>query len=136
MSKQGQVGVYKLYKLGRAAGNKFTDEFKSLERDVHVVNHNYVEHINRYSVINGLQYEFCEKESKLYWEKKPFKAQKEYTEFEEVEKEAISEDESIAKIAEDDFNYYKEDYFKLSGKKAHHLWKQDKLIEEIEKLKN
>lgn len=126
MEKQGQVGVYKLFKLGRGTGGLFTTQFKNLERDIHVVQHEYAEKINRFSSINGLLYEYCDKETKLYWDKKPFKTVKEYTSFEEVKEiENISNTEDL-----------KAEYETLSGKKAHHLWKEDKLIEKIAELKN
>lgn len=133
MTKQGQVGVYKLFKLGRGTGGLFTKDFKNLERDLHVVNHEYADKINNFSHFNGLMYEYDEKASDLYWQKKPFKTVKEYTAFEEV-KEPVKEEETDA-VLQDDLNYYREEYEKLSGKKAHHLWKEDKLIEKIEELK-
>lgn len=131
MEKQGQVGVYKLFKLGRGTGGLFTNQFKNLERDVHVVQHEYADKINRFSSINGLLYEYCEKETKLYWDKKPFKAVKEYASFEEVKEIEVKDSENISNIED-----LKTEYETLSGKKAHHLWKEDKLIEKIKELKN
>lgn len=114
MEKQGQCGVYKLYKLARKGENGFTKEFKKIEREAHVVTHDYADLINNHSEINGLQYEYDEVSDKLYWSKKNFK---EVGELDELEK-------------------LREEYLSLTGKKAHHLMKEDKLIEEIEKLKN
>lgn len=131
MEKQGQVGVYKLFKLGRGTGGLFTTQFKTLERDLHVVQHEYADKINHFSSINGLSYEFCKKESELYWAKKPFKAVKEYTSFEEVKEIEVKDSENISNTEE-----LKAEYETLSGKKAHHLWKEDKLIEKIAELKN
>jgi hypothetical protein len=133
MDKQGQCGVYKLYKLGRNSG-VFTTDFKTLERDVHVVTHKYAEDINFYSSINGLMYEYCEKESKLYWDGKPFKTVKEFTKFEEV-KETTKEENILEDVVISELDSLKTLYFDLSGKKAHHLWKEEKIKEEIEKLK-
>ena len=130
MQKQGQVGVYKLFKLGRGTGGLFTNDFKNLERDVHVVAHEYAEKVNRFSNINGLSYEYCEKETKLYWDKKPFKEEKEYTEFEDINNIEIKEYVNVSEIES-----LKAEYETLSGKKAHHLWKEDKLIEKIAELK-
>jgi hypothetical protein len=131
MQKQGQVGVYKLFKLGRGTGGLFTTDFKNLERDVHVVTHEYAEKTNRFSHINGLSYEYCEKETKLYWDGKPFKAVKVFTDFEEIKEIEVKDAEIVS-----DIDTLKAEYEKLSnGKKAHHLWKEDKLIEKIAELK-
>ena len=130
MEKQGQVGVYKLFKLGRGTGGLFTTQFKTLERDLHVVQHEYAEKINRFSSINGLLYEFCEKETKLYWDKKPFKAVKEYTSFEEVKEIEVKDSEIVS-----DIDTLKSEYEKLSGKKAHHLASSTTLKEKIAELK-
>lgn len=130
MEKQGQCGVYKLFKLGKGIGNTFTDEFKKLERDLHVVNHEYAETVNAYSTINGLQYEFDEKASKLYWDKKPYKKVVEFTDFVEVK-----DDMNVLVKSNDVLDALKEEYLTLAGKKVHHLWKEEKITEEIEKLK-
>lgn len=119
--KQGQVGVYKLFKLGRLNSQSFTHDFKTLERDSHVINHDYAERINKYSVMNGLHYEYDEVSDKLYWLKKPFKVSVEFTDFEEILDSGIDN--------------LKLEYESLSGKKAHTLWKNARLIEEISKLK-
>ncbi len=121
MEKQGQVGIYKLYKLGRLSGIEFSKEIKVLDRDLHVVHHDYAERINEHANISGLWYEYDSKASKLYWDKKPFKNVKEFVEFEEV--------------ADENLDALKAEYLLLSGKKAHHLWGEVKLIEKIEELK-
>ena len=130
MEKQGQVGVYKLFKLGRGTGGLFTTQFKTLERDLHVVQHEYADKINHFSSINRLSYEFCEKETKLYWDKKPFKAVKEYTSFEEVKEIEVKDSEIVS-----DIDTLKSEYEKLSGKKAHHLASSTTLKEKIAELK-
>jgi len=101
-------------------GNTFSHDFKKLERDLHIVNHDYADLINQNSVINGSFYEHDEKASKLYWEKKPYRDVKEFTEFDEVT---------------DVIETLRAEYLLLSGKKAHHLWKEEKLTELIEELK-
>lgn len=116
-----EVGIYKLYKLGRLSNTKFDKTIKIVERDLHPVHHDYADKINAQSEINGLLYELDEKATKLYWDKKPYKAVKEFAEFEEVK------DDKLAEL--------KVEYEKLSGQKAHHLWKEDKLVEKIEELK-
>lgn len=128
MEKQGQVGVYKLYKLGRLSGNRFDTSIKVLDRDLHVVHHDYAEKINAQSEVNGLLYEYNEAASKLYWQKKPYKAVKEYTEFVEVEKEP--------ELLPGNIDLLRAEYEALSGMKAHHTWKEKRLIEKIEELKN
>lgn len=125
--KKGQAGVYRLYKLAKGAGNSFTTDFKTLERDLHVVNHSYAENVNFYSKMNGSLYEYDEKASDLYWAKKPYKSVKEYTDFEEVKKDSEVEQS-------DDLDSLKSKYEELSGKKAHHLWKAERISEEIEKI--
>lgn len=143
MNKQGQVGVYKLYKLGRLIGTEFNTEIKVLDRDLHVVHHDYAERINEHANISGLWYEYDEKATKLYWAKKPFKNVKEFTDFEEVsETEGISSrktieevDNEIKQANHENLESLKLEYQQLSGKKAHHLWKEDKLIELIDELK-
>lgn len=127
MNKQGRIGVYKLYKLGRGADGAFTKEYKTLERDSYAVAHDYADQINYFSSINGQYYELDEKATKLYLEGKPFKKEKEYTEFEEVnEKDSLNED----------LQFYRDEYEKLSGKKPNGLWKVAKLVEKINELKN
>lgn len=125
MQKQGMVGVYKLYKLGKGVGNTFSHDFKKLERDLHIVTHEYADLINHYSTMNGSHYEMDEKATKLYWEKKPFKDVKEFVEFEELKED----------VTDETLDALKAEYEELAGKKAHHLWKADKLTEKIEELK-
>jgi hypothetical protein len=72
MEQTRLVNVYRLYKLSKGVGNTFSNEFKKLERDLHVVTNDYAELINRHSVINGSLYEIDEKASELYWKKLPF----------------------------------------------------------------
>lgn len=128
--KQGQCGVYKLFKLAKGSKNTFTHEFKKLERDSHVVTHQYADLINQNSVINGSLYEYDEKSDALYWAKKPFKKEEAFAEttpFEEITEEAEKEESKIDEL--------RAEYLDLSGKKSHHLWGDKKLTEEIEKLK-
>ena len=125
MEKQGLVGVYRLFKLGRLTGNTFDKGIKVLERDLHVIAHDYAEKVNDFSLINGLFYEYDEKASKLYWDKKPFKQVKEFTAFEDVKEDVIDENLELLKI----------EYEELAGKKAHHLWSAKKIAEKIEELK-
>lgn len=128
MAKKNQCGVYKLYKLGKGVKNTFSHEFQKLERDSHVVNHDYAELINKNSTINGSLYEYDEKSDELYWAGKPFKKEQvfaETTEFEEVVEPANEELESL-----------RSEYLQLSGKKPHHLWGSAKISEKIEELKN
>jgi hypothetical protein len=129
MEKQGQCGVYELFKLGKGVGNTFTTDYKTLERPLHVVMHDYADLINSHSTINGSLYVYNEVASKLYWQKKPYDNPKEFTAFEEVKEDYPQE------FKEDDLISYRDEYETLSGKKAHHLWKEDKLIEKIEELK-
>jgi hypothetical protein len=115
-----QVGIYKLYKLGRLSGSSFDTSIKVLDMDLHPVHHEYAKKINENSAINGLLYEEDEKATKLYWEKKPYKTVKEYVQFEEVNNEL-----------ED----LKAEYLTLTGSKPHHLWKKEKLVEMISEAK-
>jgi hypothetical protein len=119
-----QVGVYKLYKLGRLTGSSFDTSIKVLERGLHPVHHEYAAKINAQSNINGLLYELDEKATKLYWEKKPYDTVKEYANFEDVKEETS------------DIDALKAEYLELTGAKAHHLWKKEKLEEMIENFKN
>ena len=125
MDRKNQCGVYRLFKLSKGVANTFTTEYKKLERDLHVVNHDYADLINHNSLINGSLYEYDEKASDLYWAKKPYKV--------------VAKEEKVADKAEDSIDdnieALKAEYEELSGKKAHHLWKSDKLVEEIEELK-
>jgi len=80
-----QMGVYRLYRLGREANNKFSSEMgKRLERDLHVITNEYAQNINDHSEMNGIFYEKDEKATELYLSGKPFKSVKEYIDFEEV----------------------------------------------------
>lgn len=73
MSKQ-QVGIYKLWKLGRADDNSFDVKHKkNLEADLHPVHHEYAEKINAQSDINGLVYELDQKATDLYWDGKRYR---------------------------------------------------------------
>jgi hypothetical protein len=96
MKHEHQTGVYKLHKLARIEGNKFDTDIKRLERDSHVIHHDYADKINAESQNNGLLYEHEPAKTKLYWEGKPFKAVKEYAEFETVS-ENVSEEVSETK---------------------------------------
>lgn len=111
------VGVYKLYKLSKGVGNTFSHDFKKLERDLHVVNHEYADLINHYSTINGSLYEMDEKATKLYWEKKPYKEVKE-------------------EVADETIDALKAEYEELAGKKPHHLATNATLKEKIAKIKS
>lgn len=75
-------------------------------------------------------YEFCEKESKLYWDKKPFKQVVEYVQFEDVKEETK---EDVSDIS--DLDTLRLEYEDLTGKKANKLWKEDTLSERIAELK-
>lgn len=121
MEKQGQAGVYQLFKLSRIEGNRFDPENRRLERDSHVVTHDYAETVNQNSVINGLMYIEQPEKTKLYHAKKPFKNVKEFTEFEEIDPE------KDALVAE---------YTTLKGAAPNKTWGVKKLTEEIQKLKN
>lgn len=125
MDRKNQCGIYRLFKLSKGVANTFTHDFKKLERDLHVVNHDYADLINKNSVINGSLYEYDEKASELYWAKKPFKNEIKEEKVVEKEEETIDEELELLKI----------DYEELSGKKAHHLATASSLKEKIEKLK-
>lgn len=82
------MGVYKLHKLARKDNKSFDVDSKlRVERDLHVVENAYAEHINAHSKFNGLVYEKDEKATEIYLSGKPFKNVKEFTEFEEVSDE-------------------------------------------------
>jgi hypothetical protein len=119
MRNEQQVGVYKLHKLARMSNTTFDKSIKVLERDLHPVHHDYADKINAQSEINGLLYEYDDKATKLYWDKKPYKAVKEFTEFEEV----------------DELAELRKEYQELSGKKAFGGWDKDKLTEKLVELK-
>jgi len=146
MEKQGQVGIYKLYKLGRLSGTNFSTEIKVLDRDLHPVHHDYADRINEHSTINGLMYEFDEKATKLYWSKKPYKEVKDFTDFEELKDEnfategvttrkTIEEADAEIKEANNDLEHLRLVYNDLTDKQPNKTWGVKKLTEEIEKLK-
>lgn len=132
MQKQGQCGVYKLYKLGKGVGNTFSNEFKKLERDNHVVTHDYAETINKWSTINGLEYEYNDAASKLYWKGEKYDLGT-IEVVDPVIETVVSEKDDSEVVSMDDL---KAEYETLSGKKAHHLWKEEKLQQEIKNLKS
>lgn len=72
MSKQ-QVGIYRLYKLGKLSGTAFDKSIKKLEADLHPVHHDYAEQINRQSELNGLFYEKDEEATDKYWNGEPYR---------------------------------------------------------------
>lgn len=139
-----QMGVYKLYSLGRMSEKVFSREIKVLNRDLHVITNEWAEHVNTYSEINGLLYEKDEKATKLYYEGLPFKEVKEYTAFEEVKEEKeisnIEVDGEIVVMASpptylgDDLEKLKKMYRKETGKSAKPLWGVKKLTEELHAL--
>jgi hypothetical protein len=137
-----QMAVYKLHKLARSSKGFDTAIRIGLERDLHVVQTDYANQINAHSQMNGLYYEKDEKATKLYLDKKPFKAVKEYAEFVEVVEEEIVlptikdttksiEQESLPKTRDELAKIYE----KKSGKKAKPMWGIKKLTEELELLK-
>ena len=133
MSKQGQAGVYELYKLNLKDSQTFSTEFKTLQRPLHVVTHEYAEGINLFSTKNGLLYVYNEEASKLYWAGKPYKKEikpkKEYANFEDIE---VNGEQVIEGKSLEDLRLEYED---LSNKKPNALWKEKKIQEEINKLK-
>ena len=126
-----QVGIYKLYKLGRLSGNAFDKSIKVLDADLHPVHHDYADKINAQSNINGLLYEYDEKATKLYWDKKPYKVVKEFIEFEEVDSE---QKDSEKENENNDIEHLRLVYNDLTEKQAPKTWGIKKLSEEIEKL--
>jgi len=137
-----QMAVYKLHKLARTNGGFDKAIRIALERDVHVVQIEYAEQVNAHSHINGLYYEKDEKATKLYLDKQPFKAVKEYAEFVEVVEEEIVlptikdttksiEEESLPKTRDELAKIYE----KKTGKKAKPMWGINKLTQELELLK-
>jgi len=98
MSTTQLVGIYRLYKLGRMSGNKFDKNIKVIDRDLHPVHHSFVEESNANSHINGLLYEEDKEATKLYWAKKPYKQVKEFTAFEDVESNPLSEGKPVIEL--------------------------------------
>lgn len=139
-----QMGVYKLYSLGRMSEKVFSKDIKVLNRDLHVVTNEWAEHVNRYSEINGLFYEKDEKATKLYYEGQHFKAVKEYTDFEEIKEEKqitdIDVNGEIVVTANQptdlgsDLEKLKKMYRQQTGKSAKPLWGVKKLTEELHAL--
>lgn len=123
MNTNSQVGVYKLYKLARLEGSKFDVETKKLERDNHVILHDYANKINSQSEINGQLYELDEEATKLHLEGKDF-----------LKKDGVvaeDENEEEAPSLED----LKAEYLRLTGEDAKGNWGVKKLTEEIAALK-
>lgn len=145
-----QLGVYKLFSLGRLSGNSFDKEIKVIQRDLHVVTNDYALDVNVNSHMNGLFYEKDEKASKLYYEGKEFASAKEYTTFEEVKvdeievvapvvvikekAEVIKVKATKAPLLNGTVDQLKAQYLELSGKKPGHLWGVVKLSAEINNL--
>lgn len=137
------MAVYKLHKLARSTGGFDTSIRIGIERDLHVVQTEYANTINAHSSINGLYYEKDENATKLYLDKKPFKAVKEYTDFIEVKEEEVVkpriikdytgtvEEESAPKTRDELAAIYE----KKTGKKPKVVWGVKKLTEELESLK-
>lgn len=88
MSTTQLVGIYTLYRLGRMNGKEFNTDIRVKDRDLHPVHHSFAEESNANSAINGLLYVEDKEATKLYWAKKPYDKQKEFTEFEEVKEES------------------------------------------------
>ena len=97
MKNQHQImGVYTLYRLGRASQNQFDVNVKYLEREFHVIPNSFAQDTNAFSTVNGLLYVKDEIATDKYFDGQPFQKQTEYTEFEEV-KTPVIEVESVKK---------------------------------------
>ena len=133
-----QVGIYTLYKLGRVGENLFSLDYKTKERDLHSVHHDYANSVNETSEISGFYYELDTKATKLYHDKKPFKQVKEYVEFEEIKDNAQEPKQIVLEGKKESANLELEvlrnKYFELSGKAHKPLWGVKKLTEEINNL--
>lgn len=142
-----QMAVYKLHKLARSSKGFDTAIRIGLERDLHVVQTDYANQINAHSQMNGLYYEKDEKATKLYLDKKPFKAVKEYAEYIEVVEEEIVKEEIVLPTIKDTTKSIEEEslpktrdelaklYEKKSGNKSKPMWGVKKLTQELELLK-
>ena len=85
MKNQHQImGVYTLYKLGRASQSQFDVNVKYLERELHIIPNSFAADTNAFSNINGLLYVKDETATDKYFSGQPFEKQKDYTDFEEV----------------------------------------------------
>jgi len=90
MSNQHQImGVYTLYKLGRASQNQFDVKVKYLERELHIIPNSFADDTNAFSNINGLLYIKDETATDKYFRGEEFQKQTEYTAFEEVKSPVI-----------------------------------------------
>ncbi len=78
------VGIYELFKLGRKQGGGYDLNHKTKDRDLHPVHHSFAEDSNANSQINGILYIEDKEATKNYWNKKPYKNEKEFTPFVEV----------------------------------------------------
>jgi len=144
-----QVGIYRLFKLGRTSGNKFSAKHKDLETDLHPVHHDYADKINEDSEINGLQYEYDEEATTKYWNNEPYKDAPKKTKEEKPKKEKAETGEgSKEKKAEDTGEKAKATpltkeeieaevlrlqgvYKDLTGEDAPPIWGINKLTEQI-----
>ena len=100
MNYQNEImGVYTLYRLGRAMGNIFDVNVRYLDRDFHVVPNAFAEDTNRFSTVNGLLYVKDALATEKYFKKEPFSAKTEYTAFEEV-KTVVTETTTVKKADE------------------------------------
>ena len=79
-----QVGIYRLYKLGRMSDKSFDKDIKKIDRDLHPVHHSFAENSNDHYKMNGLWYEEDKEATKKYWNKQPYDTPKEYVKFEEI----------------------------------------------------
>jgi|AntAceMinimDraft_17_1070374.scaffolds.fasta_scaffold02404_7 hypothetical protein len=128
--------VYRLLK----EGNSYVKNGKKVDRTDIILPRGYVEEKNYSWETNGLWHEKDEEKTTLFYEKQALKyknkekAQKKKGQLTEVMTEILDNANKPIELDEDvdELVLLKAEYFEKFGKKAHHLWKVDKLKEKLQ----
>ena len=128
--------VYTLLK----EGNRYVKNGKKLEREGIILARGYVEEKNHSWETNGLWHEKDEEKTDILYDRQILKyenmkkAQKKKGQLTEVMTEILDNANKPIELDEDvdELVLLKAEYFEKFGKKAHHLWKVDKLKEKLQ----
>ena len=142
MAQESVMVICSVYKLLKS-GNSYTKDGMRLERSNIAIPRGYVEEKNYDWESNGLWHEKDEETTEIYYEKGKIKRENRA----KAEKVAGQLRDTLTKVLEqgsvntkqevveddlDELETLKTKYFKKFGKKAHHLWKVDKLKEKLQ----
>ena len=142
MAQESVMVVCNVYRLLKS-GNSFIKDGMRLERSNIAIPRGYVEEKNHDWELNGLWHEKDEEATEIYYEQGKLKrenrakAEKVAGQLRDTLTKVLEQGSVITKkeVIEDDseeLETLKAEYLEKFGKKAHHLWKVDKLKEKLQ----